>query len=84
MELNARLKISKSFYWKCRCYYYTSYSYTEAEFENSFTYAFSKYINAEVYTLWRFDDTRAKKYYDDNLGYFQFKEYFTLGMTYSF
>lgn len=84
MELNARLKIAKDFYWKCRCYYYTSYSYAESELENSFTYAFSKYINAEVYTLWRFDDNRAKKYYDDNLGYFQFKEYFTLGMTYKF
>ena len=84
MELNTRLKIAKDFYWKSRCYYYTSYSYAEAELENSFTYAFSKYINAEVYTLWRFDDNRAKKYFDDNLGYFQFKEYFTLGMTYSF
>jgi hypothetical protein len=24
------------------------------------------------------------KYYDDNLGYFQFKEYFTLGLKYNF
>ncbi len=84
MELNAKFKIAKDFFWKCRCYYYTSYKYAEAEVENSFNYAFSKYINAELFTLWRFDDNRAKKYYDENLGYFQFKEYFTLGLTYAF
>ena len=84
MELNSTIKLAKDFVWKCRCYYYTSYSYAEAELENRFTYAFSKYINAELYTLWRFDDNRARKYYDENLGYFQFKEYFTLGVTYAF
>jgi len=84
MELNAKINLAKDFVWKCRCYYYTAYSYAEAELENAFTYQLSKYINAEVYTLWRFDDNRAKKYYDTNLGYFQFKEYFTLGLTYNF
>ena len=84
LDLNCKLKIAKDFFWKSRLYYFTAYDYTEAEWENSFTYAFSKYINAEVYTLWRFDDNRDRKYYDDTLGYFQFKEYFTLGLTYSF
>ena len=84
LDLNCKLKIAKDFFWKSRLYFFTAYDYTEAEWENSFTYAFSKYINAEVYTLWRFDDNRDRKYYDDTLGYFQFKEYFTLGLTYSF
>ena len=84
VEVNARLKLARNFFWKTRLYYYTPYDYVEAEWENSFTYAFSKYINAEVYSIWRFDDNRDRKYYDDNLGYFQFKEYFTLGLTYNF
>lgn len=84
LEMNCKFQIAKDFFWKSRLYYYSAYDYVEAEWENSFTYAFSKYINAEVFTLWRFDDNRDRKYYDEHLGYFQFKEYFTLGLTYAF
>lgn len=84
VELNAKLKIVKDLVWKCRCYYFTSYKYTEAELENSVQYNLSRYIAAELFTLWRFDDNRSPDFYDDNLGFFQFKEYFTLGLTYNF
>ncbi|MBQ9177268.1 MAG: DUF3078 domain-containing protein [Bacteroidaceae bacterium] len=84
LEVNCKFTIVKNLTWKCRGYYFTSYEYTEAELENSFSFAFSKYISSDLYTLWRFDDNRGRKYYDDNLGYFQFKEYFTLGLKYSF
>ena len=84
LEMNCKFQIAKDFFWKSRLYCYSAYDYVEAEWENSFTYAFSKYINAEVFTLWRFDDNRDRKYYDEHLGYFQFKEYFTLGLTYAF
>lgn len=84
IELNCKLNIVKNLTWKCRSYYFTSYEYAEAELENVFSFAFSKYISSEVYTLWRFDDNRGRKFYDDNLGYFQFKEYFTLGLRYNF
>ena len=84
IELNSTVKLAKDFNWKSRCYFFTSYEYVEAEIENSFTYAFNKYLSTELYTLWRFDDNRSRDYYDDNLGYFQFKEYFTFGLTYSF
>jgi len=84
LELNAKIGLAKSLTWKCRAYYFTSYEYAEAELENVFSYAFSKYISTELYTLWRFDDNRSPDYYDDNLGYFQFKEYFTFGINYTF
>ena len=84
IELNSNITIVKNLKWKCRSYYFTSYEYAEAELENVFSFTFSKYISSEVNTLWRFDDNRPKKYYDDNLGYFQFKEFMTLGLKYSF
>ena len=84
IEFNSRVTIVKNLTWRCRCYYFTSYKYCESEMENVFTFQFNKYISSEVYTLWRFDDNRDKKYYDDTLGYFQFKEYFTLGLAYNF
>ena len=84
IEVVAKMTLVKNLQWKCRCYYFTSYEYAESEMENSLTFQFNKYISSEVYTLWRFDDNRSKKYYDDSLGYFQFKEYFTLGLSYNF
>lgn len=84
IELNTKLTIVKNFYWRCRFYCFTSYEYVESEMENVLSFQFNKYISSEVYTLWRFDDNRDKKYYDHTLGYFQFKEYFTLGLAYNF
>ncbi len=84
VEVNARMQVMKDLSWKCRFYYFTSYEYTESELENSLSYALSKYISTELYTLWRFDDNRSRDNYDSTLGYFQFKEYFTLGLKYDF
>ncbi len=84
IEINCNCKLQKNITWKCRSYCFTSYKYVEAEIENTVSFAFSKYISSDFYTLWRFDDNRDLKYYDDNLGYFQFKEYFTLGLKYNF
>lgn len=84
IELNTKLTIVKNFSWRCRFYCFTSYEYVESEMENVLSFQFNKYISSEIYTLWRFDDNRDKKYYDHTLGYFQFKEYFTLGLAYNF
>lgn len=84
IEVNAQLPIVKGLTWKCRSYYFTSYHYVEAELENVLTFQFNKYIASEIYTLWRFDDNRSMDFYDHTLGFFQFKEYFTLGLSYNF
>ena len=84
IELNASVTVATNLTWKLRSYFYTAYDYVEAELENTFQYAFNKYLSAELYTLWRFDDSRSRTYYDSTLGYFQFKEYFTFGLSYSF
>ena len=84
IEFNSKITIVKGLTWKCRCFYFTSYEYVESEMENVLSFQFNKYISSEVYTLWRFDDNRDMKFYDDTIGYFQFKEYFTLGLAYNF
>lgn len=84
IEFKSSVTIVKGLTWRSRCYFFTAYEYAEAEMENVFSFQFNKYISSEVYTLWRFDDNRDQKYYDDTLGYFQFKEYFTLGLSYNF
>jgi hypothetical protein len=84
IEFSSKITVAKGLTWKSRCFYFTSYEYVEAEMENSLSFQFNKYISSEVYTLWRFDDNRDMKFYDDTIGYFQFKEYFTLGLAYNF
>jgi hypothetical protein len=84
IEANCKFTIVKNLVWKSRLYYYTTYKYVEAEWENVLTYSFSRYIQTEFFTLWRFDDNRDMKYWDEKLGFFQFREYLTLGLAYKF
>lgn len=84
VEVNTRMTIVKNLTWKSRFYFFTTHEYVESEFENTFSFQFNKYISCDVYTIWRFDDNRNKRYYDSTLGYFQFKEYFKLGLSYGF
>lgn len=84
LELNSKISIAKNLTWRSRLYYFTSYEYTEGEFENQFSIQLNKYFSTDLNTLWRFDDNRAPAFKDESLGYFQFKEYFTLGLSYNF
>lgn len=84
VEANLTYHLAKNLTWTSRFYYFTSYKYAEGEFENKFDFKFSQYISAQIFTLWRFDDNRSRDYYDRNLGYFQFNEYLTFGLAYSF
>jgi hypothetical protein len=74
-------KISDMLKWKSRFYAFTSYKRAEIEWENTFTLQVSKYISAQLFLYPRFDDASVR---DDDLGYWQFKEYSSLGFNYTF
>jgi hypothetical protein len=74
-------KISDIVKWKSRFYAFTSYKRTEIEWENTFTLQVSKYISANVFLYPRFDDAGMR---DDDLGYWQFKEFSSIGFNYTF
>ena len=67
--------------WKSRLYAFTSYKRGLIEWENTFELRVSKYISANLFLYPRFDDSSL---YDDDLGYWQFKEYSSVGFTYNF
>ena len=67
--------------WKTRLYAYTTYERTEIEWENTIALQVSKYISANIFIYPRFDDSTTR---DEDLGYWQFKEYCSLGFAYSF
>ena len=74
-------KLSDVVKWKSRFYAFTSYKRTEIEWENTFTLQVSKYISAQIFLYPRFDDASVR---DSDLGYWQFKEYSSIGFNYTF
>ena len=74
-------KVNDVLTWKTRIYGFTSYERSEVEWENTFTLRVSKYISANLFLFPRFDDANNR---DENLGYWQFKEYSSLGFSYNF
>ena len=78
---NLQWKLTYQVTWKTRLYANTSYHSALVEWENQFQLQISKYISANLFLYPRFDDTNV---YDDELGYFQFQEYSSLGISYTF
>ena len=67
--------------WKTRFYTFSSFHRVELEWENTFALRVSKYISANLFLFPRFDDSNTR---DSDLGYWQFKEYSSLGFSYNF
>lgn len=67
--------------WKSRFYVNTSYHRTLMEWENLFELKVTKSISANLFLYPRFDDSSKR---DKDLGYFQFQEWSSIGLTYSF
>lgn len=65
-----------------RMEYYTNYSRAYFNWENTFKMKINKYLDATLFMHGRFDDS-SRGLYSDSYGYWQFKEYMTLGLTYS-
>ena len=80
VEVNFNYPITKSISYRTRAFYYTTYHYVQAEWENTFNFQVSKYLSSQLFFHTRFDDSRQP---DEKLKYFMFKEYLTLGFNYS-
>lgn len=74
-------KLIDALKWKTRLYGYTAYERAELEWENTFTLAFNRYIGAQLFIYPRFDDGGTR---DAHHGYWQFKEFASIGFQYSF
>ena len=81
MTADLTWKMNDVITWKSRLYAFTSYKRALIEWENTFELRVSKYISANLFLYPRFDDSSLR---DDNLGYWQFKEFSSVGFTYSF
>lgn len=74
-------KFSDNISWKSRLYAYTSYHRVEMDFENTLSFQLTRLLAATLFVYPRFDDSRER---DDHHGYWEFKEYSAIGLSYSF
>ena len=79
--VDLKWRFSDNITWLTRLYGYTTYKRAELEWENTFTFQFNKYISSKLFVYPRFDDGRKR---DDMYGYWQLKEYISLGFSYDF
>ena len=80
LQVDFNYKLSNNISYKTRFYYYTPYDYVQVDWENTFNFQVSKYLSATMFFHTRFDDHVQR---NDKWGYFQFKEYLTFGLNYS-
>lgn len=81
LTVDLKWKLLENLIWQTRLYGYTTYKRSEVEWENTFTFQFNRYLSTKVFVYPRFDDGAQR---DEHHGYFQFKEYVSLGFSYSF
>ena len=74
-------EINESLRWKTRMYGYTTYKRVEYEWENTFVFHFNKWISAQLFVYPRFDDNVERGI---SHGYWQFKEFASIGFQYVF
>ncbi len=79
--IDLKWAIAENMAYQTRMYGFTTFSRFEWEWENTFTFNFNKYISTKLFIYPRFDDSTKR---DEHHGFFQFKEFMSLGFSYSF
>ena len=77
-----RQKISQLVNWYSKAEFYSNYARTFFQWENKFDVSLNRYLTASLNLYARFDDS-APRLKDKEFGYWQLKEFMTLGVTYS-
>lgn len=76
--------ILKNINWSARIYWFSNMEATDIEWENTFTFSITKYLNTKLFLYPRIDDSSESYRSEDKGSYFMFKEWFSLGVNYSF
>jgi len=81
ITLNYTWTIVKNISWAGRIYWFTDYSKTQIEWENTFNLTINKFLSAKLFLYPRFDDSVSR---DEGESYLQFNELLSLGFNFNF
>lgn len=71
----------KNVTWSSRIYWFTDYSKTQIEWENTLNLTINKYLSTKLFLYPRFDDSASR---EEGQSYFQFNELLSLGLNVNF
>ena len=77
VTINMRWTPNSWFQWTTRFYAFTSYSKTQAEWENTVSLRANKHLSTKLFLFPRFDDGVKRR---NNTSFFQFNEYLSVGL----
>lgn len=84
ITVNYQWDIYKNIRWDARAYWFSNLEMTTIEWENTFTFTLTKYLTTKLFVYPRIDDSSPNYRSEDKGSYFMFKEWFSLGLNYSF
>ena len=85
ITVNYSWDIWKNIRWDARIYWFSNMEMTDVEWENTFTFTINKYLNSKLFLYPRIDDSSENyRNEDKKYPYLMFKEWFSLGVNYSF
>lgn len=85
ITVNYSWDIWKNIRWDSRFYWFSNMEMTDVEWENTFTFTINKYLNSKLFLYPRVDDSSENyRNEDKKFPYLMFKEWFSLGVNYSF
>lgn len=81
ITVNYTWTIVKNVSWTSRFYFFTDYSNTQVEWENTFNLTINRYLSTKLFLYPRFDDSRTR---DAGVSDFEFNELLSLGLNVDF
>ncbi len=75
-------QVCKNVSWHSYMYFFTNFDYTQLQWENNIRFKINKYLSSEFYFYPRFDDSSSR--YRGDKGYWMYKEWLSLGVSYDF
>ena len=86
LTVTSKVVIMKNVTWNSRLYWFSNFHTTLVEWENTIDFAINKYLSAKFYAYPRFDDSSIAYRNNKKHGgrYLMFKEWLSLGLSYSF
>lgn len=82
VTINGNVNFSSTVSWNYRFYAFYDYKNLKMEWENTINVRFNKYLSTKLFLYPRFDNSVAKR--EDHKSYFQFNEYVSIGLDFSF
>ena len=80
ITINYKWDFLKNISWAGRFYFFSDYSKSQIEWENTFNFTINRYLSTRLFLYPRFDDAIARK---GDHSYFQFNELLSLGLNFN-